>query len=116
MNKNDKEYFAIFDEYLEKVPDKEDCYYITDNTLVHFIYEMTLLERQKSKAENSLYRLRREVKHYKTLTHTYKVEMNRCVRKLTRIYDKIRRYAMMNYVYNVGAPKPDEVVKLFKEM
>lgn len=86
MNKKDKTYFAIFDEYLEEVPNKEGCYYITDNVLTKFVYQVRHFELMQEFSDKRIKNLNKKVKHYYTLAHTYKIELGRCRRKLTRIY------------------------------
>lgn len=89
MDKKDKTYFAIFDEYLEEVPNKEGCYYITDDVLTKFVYQMRHLEYMKEFSDKRVKNLNKKVKHYYTLVHVYKVELGRCRRKLTRIYKRL---------------------------
>ena len=96
MDKKDKTYFAIFDEYLEEVPNKEGCYYITDNTLMKFVYYVRHIELMQEFSEKRIKNLNKKVKHYYTLAHTYKVELGRCRRKLTRIYRSLFEYVYFN--------------------
>lgn len=116
MNKKDKVYFAIFDEYLEEVPNKEGCYYITDDVLTKFIYQIRHLEFMKEFSDQNIRKLNRKVKHYYTLAHTYKVELGRCRRKLTRIYEKIYYSAFANYALGLSDKRAKEIVDIFKNL
>lgn len=105
MDKKDKVYFAIFDEYLEEVPNKEGCYYITDNTLTKFVYYVRHLELMKEFSDKREKNLNKKVKHYYTLAHTYKVELGRCRRKLTRIYKRLFDYNYCDFGDVEGAKR-----------
>ena len=108
MNKKEKTYFAIFDEYLEEVPNKEGCYYITDDVLTKFVYRMRHLELMNEFSKQNREKLNKKVKHYHTLAHTYKIEMNRCRRKLTRLYKYIY------YCYYIDFGRKDEAARYIK--
>ena len=116
MNKEDKTYFAIFDEYLEEVPNKEGYYYITDNVLIKFVYQVRHFELMQEFSDKRIKNLNKKVKHYYTLAHTYKVELGRCRRKLTRIYKKIYQDAFANYVIGLTNMRAKEVVDIFKNL
>ena len=116
MDKKDKVYFAIFDEYLEEAPNKEGCYYITDNVLTKFVYQVRHFELMQEFSEKRIKNLNKKVNHYYTLAHTYKVELGRCRRKLTRIYEKIYYSAFANYALGLSDKRAKEIVDIFKKL
>lgn len=84
----ENEYVVINDIYFTKVD--ENKYIITDEELSKLIIKYRNLEMDLERSRNwyNRYTKRTEtkIKHYYTLAHTYKVELGRCRRKLTRIY------------------------------
>lgn len=60
--------------------------------------------------------LSKKVKHYYTLAHVYKVELGRCVRKLTRIYEKQMQLAVLAYTLGKLPEKPHEYVDRWRQM
>lgn len=116
MDKKDKTYFAIFDEYLEEVPNKEGCYYITDDVLTKLVYLVRHFELMQEFSDKREKNLNKKVKHYYTLAHTYKVELGRCRRKLTRIYEKIYYSAFATYALGLSDTRAKEIVDIFKKL
>lgn len=84
----ENEYVVLADIYFTKVD--EDKYLITDGELSKLIIKYRTLEMDFERARNwqkKYYKQTQErIKHYYTIAHTYKVELGRCRRKLTRIY------------------------------
>lgn len=81
-------FIELCDIYFEKI--SEDVYTINEDELLKLIkrhdYEIRFMEGANKKLEAQL-KLQTQYKlHYKNLAHTYKVELGRCRRKLTRIY------------------------------
>lgn len=98
----DKTYVCILDVYLEeKYSDKGTYYLIEDKQLADLIVRVRQLEFEKDAAN------RRNVQIQKRLAtkldratkkaHTYKIELGRCVRKLTRIYKRLFDYHFCDY-------------------
>ena len=84
----ENEYVVIDDIYFTKVD--EDKYLITDGELSKLLEKYECLERRHKKLIERVLRyttaMEAKVEKYHTLAHTYKVELGRCRRKLTRIY------------------------------
>lgn len=112
MNKNNDAMICINDLYFE---DTEDM-----RKLSEFILQ---LEREKFFYE-SAYRkvfltkehLRIRNKKLYNKCHVYKVELNRCQRKLARIYKKMYGIAFYSYVTGISNSYPKEVIDVLKNM
>lgn len=100
----DKTYVCILDVYLEEKQSEKGTYYIVDDKqLTDLMLRVRKLEFEKDRA------VRRNVQIQKCLAakldratkkaHTYKVEMNRYRRKLTRIYKHV--YILQKLVANI---------------
>lgn len=112
MNENNDAMICINDLYFE---DTEDM-----RKLSKFIRQLEM-ERVGYKAfyrkillRNELLRRRNKRLHDKC--HVYKVELNRCQRKLARIYEKIYGIAFYSYVNGTSNSHPKEVIDVFKNM
>lgn len=109
MNKNNDLYFK----------DTEDIRKLTVKTR-EFIQQLEM-EKTGYKAfykkvlqENELLKRRNEKLHNKC--HVYKVELNRCQRKLARIYKELYNIAFINYAYCKSNVKPKEVIDILKKL
>ena len=84
----ENEYVVIGNIYFTKVD--EDKYIITDEELSKLIIKYRTLESFFENKYNRYNKYREQaekrIEYYHTLAHTYKVELGRCRRKLTRIY------------------------------
>lgn len=118
----DIDYICIEDIYFEHV--NENCYIVSEDDLKRLQGKIKMSEYDKKfTIENIEKRLRianRKIKHYQTLAHTYKIEMNRYRRKLTRIYKffKLAYYEAFLRHIKSGLPKKyvDAVDKILKEV
>ena len=100
----ENEYVVLDDVYFTKVDG--DKYIIEDKELSKLIVKYRCLEREYknvcdcSKRYYKQYKER--VKKYYDLAHTYKIELGRCRRKLTRIYrafDTLKIEMLKQYIF-----------------
>ena len=63
---------------------------------------------------NYYYELSRKADFYRNKAHVYKVELGRCVRKLTRIYKEVLAIGyLLHFAYDYDC-RPEELVDSFK--
>lgn len=89
---------------LYTVENKDDYIYYLEEKYYAMSYE---LEKYKKEAEKT--------EHYKKLAHTYKVELGRCVRKLTRIYERQLEVAVLAYAFGKLNMQPHEYVDMWRQ-
>lgn len=121
MSKKEYPSVCILDCYFEQMNKDGSYYKISDKELSLLIARVNATEHELDIVINrSNYNQRRadkEIKKWRTLAHIYKIELGRCVRKLTRIYKQCyleclfdKRYGRYNSEYAQNA------VKLMKEL
>lgn len=120
MSKKEYPSVCILDCYFEQM-NKEGSYYrISDKELALLVGRVNALEHEKDIVINrSNYHYRRmdkEIKKWRTLAHVYKIELGRCVRKLTRIYEKQMQVAVLAYALGKLPEKPNEYVDRWRQV
>lgn len=85
--------------------DKDDYIYYLEERYYAMSCE---LRKYKKEAERT--------EHYRELAHTYKVELGRCVRKLTRIYQNVFKAGVIGYIMGITDSSGKESVDMFKRM
>ena len=115
---DEKEYIAILDcyfEYLNDINAVERYYKISDTELSKLCVKVRTIEHEKASAKTYynyvLRELKSDIKELKKQNHVYKIELGRCVRKLTRIYQKLYKYAYLTYAFNLVTANPYEIIK-----
>ena len=88
----------------------------TKDELLKYIYDLEE-ELCKYKTQSNYYKKEAACAlKYKERAHKYKIELGRCVRKLTRIYKKVYTTAILAYVYGRTELCAREIVDVFKHM
>lgn len=75
--------------------------------------EIILLQKENKSLKNKIIRRNKRLVKQK---HIYKVELGRCVRKLTRLYEYIHTLAYLRHEFNEDYPYPDDVVATYKNV
>ena len=117
----EKEYVCILDCYFELMPKSKGSYYkISDKELNKLIVSYRVLENEMNfvKHQTSYYMDRqcKRISELKRKNHVYKIELGRCVRKLTRIYEKQLQVAVLAYALGKLDMKPHEYVDTWRQV
>lgn len=120
MSKKEYPSVCILDCYFEQMNKNGSYYRISDKELAILVARVNTLEYEKNIVINrSNYHYRRmdkEIKKWRTLAHVYKIELGRCVRKLTRIYEEVYAIgALLHFVYH-NECSPQNLVDSFKSL
>ena len=118
MSKKEYPTVCILDCYFEQMNKAGSYYRIKDRELALLVARVNALEHEKNIVINrSKYhysRMDKEIKKWRTLAHVYKVELGRCVRKLTRIYQEVLAIGyLLHYIYG-NECSPKDLVDSFK--
>lgn len=119
MKKEDA-YICILDCYFEPINKDLSYYKISDKELTRLVAEVRSLELEKDimKGRYEIY-IKRYVERIKKLEHdkhVYKIELGRCVRKLTRIYKRIYEVCVIGNIFGSLDIKPKDCVDIYKRM
>ena len=120
MSKKEYPSVCILDCYFEQMNKAGSYYRISDKELSLLIARVNATEHELNLVINrNNYNQRRadkEIKKWRTLAHVYKIELGRCVRKLTRIYEEVYAIgALLHFVYHNDC-KPEDLVDSFKSI
>lgn len=119
MNKEEF-YVCALDCYFEAINDDSTYYKINDEELSKLIVRIRQIEFERDSIKNAWRRYKKiydeEIKKLKHEKHVYKVELKRCVRKLTRIYEKKMQIAELAYSLGNLPEKPHEYVDRWRQM
>ena len=89
---------------------------LSRNELISYLRELESENYVLRNDRNYYYELSRKAESYRIKAHIYKVELGRCTRKLTRIYQRLYRYAYLTYSFNLTSVKPDEFINIFRNV
>ena len=81
-----------------------------------YIYHLENAYYEMSRKLNEYEKLEEKVKRLQHEKHMYKVELGRCVRKLTRIYETVYNAGFLGYVMGISDITARESVDTFKRM
>lgn len=120
MSKNKYPSVCILDCYFEQMNKDGSCYKISDKDLSKLVINIREIEfeREKEKARFERYAkiCNKRIKKLEREKHVYKIELGRCVRKLTRIYQYVFKAGVLGYVTGITDINGSESVDLFKRM
>ena len=118
MSKKEYPYICILDCYFEQMNKDGSYYRISDEDLSKLVINIREIEFTRDK---EIARFKRYAKicnnHIKKLErerHVYKVELGRCVRKLTRIYQEVLAIGYLLHYINGNECSPKDLVDSFK--
>lgn len=120
MTKKEYPSVCVLDCYFEQMNKAGRYYKISDKDLSKLIINIREIEFEREKEKVRFERYARicnkRIKKLERERHVYKIELGRCVRKLTRIYENVYRASFIGYIMGITDTKADESVDLFKRM
>ena len=120
MSKKEYPSVCILDCYFEQMNKDGSYYKISDKDLSKLVINIRELEfeREKTNARWNRYSriCNKKIKKLEHEKHVYKVELGRCVRKLTRIYQNVFKAGVLGYVTGITDITGRESVDTFKRM
>lgn len=113
-------YMQILDCRFEALNDDLTYYKISDKELNKLILNVSEIKHERDVADSRYKRYatvcHRKIKRLEHEKHVYKVELGRCVRKLTRIYQNVYKAGLLGYVMGISDIRAKESVDVFKRM
>ena len=113
-------YYCVLDCYFKALDDDLSYYKISDKEISKLIINVRELEFERNQSNARWKRYSKtcneKIKKLEHEKHVYKVELGRCVRKLTRIYQNVFKAGVLGYVMGITDIKGSESVDLFKHM
>lgn len=111
----DEEKEKIWKKYYSQVH-KIDVEGVSNTKLIEIIRDLESENYILRNDRNYYYNLSRKSDFYRYKAHVYKIELGRCVRKLTRIYEHKMQLAVLAYVLGKLPEKPHEYVDRWRHM
>ena len=120
MSKKEYPSVCILDCYFEQMNKDGSYYRVSDKELSLLIARVNATEHELNVVINrsnaNQRKADKEIKKWRTLAHIYKIELGRCVRKLTRIYENVYKTTFISYFSGRINMTPKECVDIFKHM
>ena len=113
-------YFEHYDNFKYNKEMYKDAYVISgkdlgllEDKIMAIEYRGKFFEKQYTKCVD---RYENKIAYYKNIAHVYKIELGRCIRKLTRIYKKLYRDSFLTYALGLTKIKPADFVRRYKNV
>lgn len=109
----DEEKEKIWKKYYSQVH-KIDVEGVSNTKLIEIIRDLESENYILRNDRNYYYNLSRKSAFYRYKAHIYKIELGRCVRKLTRIYQEVLAIGYLLHYINGNECSPKDLVDSFK--